>query len=144
MVPHNRIRCDARGDNPAMHPGLTPPDIESLPALPERFAWQLPHVKQHRRPMPEGRQIVVDGDGPAVASMQPRFAEATVVVGLHRWLQSDRRQLRFSTRETALRYLAAWAWRYSDAIAAEVEAVRARNSAPAAGHEKGRLEGGRA
>ncbi|MGH8080000.1 MAG: hypothetical protein ACREP7_05450 [Lysobacter sp.] len=106
-----REPCDGRGDNSAMHPGLIPPDIDSLPPLPERFTWQLPHVKQHRRPTPEGRQIVVDGEGPAVASVQPGIGSSSIVIGVHRWEESGRRHHKFAKRETALRYAAAWAWR---------------------------------
>jgi hypothetical protein len=98
-----RMRCDGAGDNEPMHRGLIPPDINSLPALPERFAWQLPHIKQHRRPMPEGRQIVVDDEGPAVAAMQPVSGGATVVIGVHRWLDSERFRRQFGSRDAALR-----------------------------------------
>jgi len=107
-----------------MHPGLTPPDIASLPALPARFTWQLPHVKQHRRPTPEGRQVVVDGYGPAVASVQPGYGQATVTLGSHRWLEGNRHQRKFASSEIALQYVAAWAWRYADRVVEEVEALR--------------------
>lgn len=107
---------------------LTPPDVDSLPALPERFSWQLPHVTQHRRPTPEARQIVLDGAGPAVALVQPSIGEASTIVGLHRWLESGRHYRKFAHREAALRYIAAWAWRYADLIAAEVEAIRRLNA----------------
>lgn len=98
---------------------LTPPDVQSLPALPERFSWQLPHGAQHRRPTPEGRHIVVDGEGPSVATMQPMPGKASTVIGVHRGLESERHYREFATRETALRYIAAWAWRYSNLVIAE-------------------------
>ncbi|MGO4222148.1 hypothetical protein AB4Y64_09890 [Lysobacter sp. TAF61] len=111
-----------------MHRGLTPPDVDNLPPLPERFSWQLPHVKQHRRPTPEARQIVLDGAGPAVASVQPSIGKASTIVGIHRWLESGRHYREFTSHEVALRYVAAWAWRYADLIAEEVEDHRRVNA----------------
>jgi len=102
----------------------TPPDIDSLPALPPRFSWQLPHAKQPRRPFPESRQIEVDGEGPALASMTPSVSFATTLTGIHRALQSARHERTFATRETALRYLAAWAWKHADQLLVEIEQRR--------------------
>ncbi|HSX64823.1 MAG TPA: hypothetical protein VLF15_08845, partial [Pseudoxanthomonas sp.] len=69
-----KIQPSKSPETPSKHPGLVSPDaadLPELPELPERFSWQLPHVPQHRRPTPEGRYIVVDGQGTAVATVQP-------------------------------------------------------------------------
>ena len=108
----------------AMPADRTPPDIDTLPPLPPRFSWQLPHAKQLRRPCPESRQIEVDGEGPALASMTPSVSFATTLIGIHRALQGGRHERTFATRETALRYLAAWAWKYADQLMLEIEQRR--------------------
>lgn len=102
----------------------TPPDVDKLPALPPRFSWQLPHVKHSRRPCPESRQIEIDFEGPALASMTPSVGQASTLTGIHRALQSGRYQRTFASRETALRYIAAWAWKYADQLVAEIEQRR--------------------
>ncbi|RPE74610.1 hypothetical protein [Vulcaniibacterium tengchongense] len=107
-----------------MRGDLTPPDADVLPPLPARFGWQLPHAKQHRRPYPETRQIVVDGEGPALAAVSPKDGLAAVVIGLHRALEGSRHYRTFASRDAALRYVAAWAWKYADQLIAEIEEHR--------------------
>ena len=102
----------------------TPPDADNLPPLPPRFSWQLPHAKQPRRPYPETRQIEVDGEGPALASITPSVSQASTMTGIHRQLQSGRHERTFATRDAALRYIAAWAWKYAAQLVAEIELHR--------------------
>ena len=111
----------------AQHPGLIPPDLADLPALPPRFSWRLPHIKRHRQPRPEGRHIVVDGGGVPVASVQPGVGSATAGVWLHRQLAHERVYRDFegpNSRAVALRFVARWAELRAAAILAEVDAQR--------------------
>ncbi|MGO1072723.1 hypothetical protein [Lysobacter sp. CA199] len=106
-------------------PRLVPPDVPNLPTLPDRFSWQLPHIKQHRRETPAVRQIVVDGQGPAVASVQPGLSKSSTLLGIHRALHSQRHYREFAgpdSRVIALRYIARWVEKYAAQIIEEVEA----------------------
>ncbi|ALN79516.1 hypothetical protein [Lysobacter antibioticus] len=105
----------------SLPPGLVPPDVASLPALPPRFAWCLPSLKQHRRPTPEARYIVVLGHPMPVATASPGVGRWTTQLGVHRKLYSHRLYREFGSREAALRYVAAWAAKYADRIVAEIE-----------------------
>lgn len=107
--------------------GLTPPDLGELPALPGRFSWQLPHLKQHRQPTPAGRQIVVDGQGPAVASVQPGVQRVSILLGAHRPLHAEQHKREFvgdGARTTALRFAARWVELRAATILAEYERSR--------------------
>ncbi len=108
----------------SLPPGLIPPDVASLPALPPRFAWCLPHVKQHRRATPSGRHIVVLGYPMFVAAVSEGVGRWVTNIGTHRRLFSHRLYREFGTREAALRYVAAWATKYANRILDEVEAMR--------------------
>lgn len=110
----------------AMSADRTPPDASTLPELPPRFSWQLPHAKQHRRPYPETRQIEVDGKGPALAAASPGIGGTSTTTGIHRALESGRHYRPFASREAALQYIAAWVWKYADQLIAEIEERRHR------------------
>lgn len=105
----------------SLPPGLVPPDVASLPALPPRFAWCLPHVKQHRRPTPEARHVAVIGYSMPVATVSSGVGHWATQLGVHRRLYSHRLYREFGSREAALRYVAAWAAKYADRIVAELE-----------------------
>lgn len=108
----------------SLPPGLVPPDVDTLPPLPPRFAWRLPHVKQHRRPTPAGRHIVVLGHSMPVACVAEGVGRWTTQLGVHRRLYSHRLYREFGGRDAALHYVAAWARKYADRIVAELEAMR--------------------
>lgn len=84
------------------------------------FQWYLPHAKQHRRSVPESRLIIVGVDQPAVASISAGTGKWSALVGTHRALHSGQHYREFLSRETAARYVAAWASRYAEQILAEI------------------------
>ncbi|MGO1069329.1 hypothetical protein [Lysobacter sp. CA199] len=118
-------RRDYHPEMDAPQPGLIPPDVADLPALPPRFSWHLPHVKQHRRPTPESRQVVLDHEGPALASMQPGVRQASAMIGVHRYMEAERYKREFhgdDARARALEFIARWVAKYHAELAAEREA----------------------
>lgn len=99
-----------------------PPDLDRLPALSPPFQWCLPHAKQHRRPVPQSRLVIVGVDQPAVASLSAGRGKWSTLVGTHRALHSGQHHREFLSRVTAARYVAAWASRYAEHILAEIAA----------------------
>lgn len=77
------------------------PDIAELPPLPPRFSWRLPAPKRRQHSMPEGRQVVVDGGGMAVATMQPMIDGARILIATHRPLVADQTARDFKGHECA-------------------------------------------
>lgn len=53
--------------------------------------------------------------------MQPVSNRVSTTIGQDRWLDSGRHYRDLATREAALRYVAAWVWRYTGQIAEEME-----------------------
>jgi len=58
--------------------------------------------------------------GQAVAMACRGGGKAWTVLGLHRALRSDQHYREFTNYSTALRYLAAWAAKYAEELAAEL------------------------